>query len=48
MNASWRYSRQGLPSETLEKHTGDIPIPGSDEIVVQVKALSLNTVDYKL
>jgi hypothetical protein len=48
MNESWQYTRQGLPSETLEKVTSEIPIPSSEEIIVQIKALSINPVDYKL
>jgi hypothetical protein len=48
MNESWQYTRQGMPSETLEKVTSEIPVPASGEIIVQVKALSINPVDYKL
>jgi NADPH:quinone reductase-like Zn-dependent oxidoreductase len=48
MNESWRYTRQGYPSQTLEKHTSPIPTPHSEEIVVRIKAASLNPIDYKL
>jgi NADPH:quinone reductase-like Zn-dependent oxidoreductase len=48
MNESWQYTRQGLPSDTLEKVTSEIPTPSSGEIIVQVKALSVNPIDYKL
>lgn len=48
MNESWQYTRQGLPSKTLEKVTSEISIPTSEEIIVQIKALSINPVDYKL
>lgn len=48
MNQSWQYTRQGMLSETLEKVEGPIPTPASEEIVVRVKAISLNPIDYKL
>jgi NADPH:quinone reductase-like Zn-dependent oxidoreductase len=48
MNQSWQYTRQGMLSETLEKVEGPIPAPASEEIVVRVKAISLNPIDYKL
>lgn len=48
MNQAWRYTRQGYPSQTLEKHTIPIPTPHSEEVIVEVKAVSLNPVDYKL
>jgi len=48
MNEAWQYTRQGLPSETLEKVSNEIPNPSSEEIIVQIKALSINPIDYKL
>lgn len=47
-NNGWGYTVSGRLSGTIKPVKNDIPKPGDDEVVIQLKAMALNPVDEQL
>lgn len=47
-NKGWGYTETGRLSGTIKFITNELPIPGDNEVVVEVKAMALNPVDEQL
>ena len=47
-NTVYQYTRPGRLSETLERSQRPIPSPGDNEVVIRIKAISINPVDNQL
>ena len=43
---AWTYERYGKPDEVLELREVDVPTVGDDQVLVRVKAASVNPLDW--